>query len=75
MPGKLNQPDPCVPGPGQYEGQRSIGSDKKKFTFGPKTLYNDIEQIEKKKGVPGPGYYEDKLSIDSKGKYAVSTFL
>lgn len=61
MPGKLNQPDPIVPGPGQYDSQKPIGQEKKKFTFGPKTLYQDIVTMEKKKNVPGPGSYVDKL--------------
>ncbi|CDW72045.1 UNKNOWN [Stylonychia lemnae] len=75
MPAKLNQPDPIVPGPGQYDSLKSIGADKRKFSFGPKTLYGDVAAMERKKNVPGPGYYEDTLSIDSVGKYFVSTFL
>ena len=75
MPAKLNFPDPIVPGPGQYDSLKVIGHDKRKFSFGPKTLYNDIVSMERKKNVPGPGYYEDTLSIDSMGKYFVSTFL
>ena len=75
MPGKLNQPDPCVPGPGQYDFLKDIGADKRKPSMGPKYAFNDITVIQKKKNVPGPGYYEDKLSIDSQGKYIVSTYL
>lgn len=74
MPAKLNQPDPCVPGPGMYNSMKTIGEDKQKFTFGPRTAFNDVSVMEKKKGVPGPGYYPDKLSLDSMGKYFVSTY-
>jgi hypothetical protein len=51
---------------------KNIGNDRHKFTFGPRTLFNDPAHIEKKKGVPGPGHYQDKLSIDSLGKYIIS---
>lgn len=37
----MNLPDACVPGPGNYDNSIAIGSDKKKFTFGPRTLFND----------------------------------
>ena len=55
MPATKNMPDPCVPGPGTYESIRSSTSDKKKFTFGPRFLFNDITHNELKKGIPGPG--------------------
>jgi hypothetical protein len=55
MPAKMNIPDSCVPGPGSYNSLKTIGHDRKKFTFAPKTLFNDPVHIELKKGVPGPG--------------------
>ena len=75
MPGKLNIPDPCVPGPGSYTLDKDFGYDKRKFTFGPRTLFNDPEYIAKKNGIPGPGFYLDKLALDKVGKYAISTYL
>lgn len=74
MPAKLNIPDACVPGPGTYDFLKDIGHDRRKFTLGPRTMFNDPAHIEKKKGVPGPGFYEDKLQIDKYGKYMVSTY-
>ena len=35
---------------------------------------NDVQLIEKKKGVPGPGTYEEKLQIDKYGKYIISSY-
>ena len=75
MPAKMNIPDICVPGPGTYEVRKDAGQDKRKFSFGPRTLFNDPVHIELKKNVPGPGYYPDKLSIDREGKYIVSNYL
>ncbi len=75
LPAKLNIPDSCVPGPGTYDSTKAIGDGKKKFSFGPRTLFNDPAHIERKKGVPGPGQYEDKLSTHSIGKYILSTYL
>lgn len=75
MPSNRNIPDSCVPGPGTYDSIRPIGIDKQKFSFGPRTLFNDPAHIEKKKGVPGPGQYEDKLTTHRLGKYFVSTYL
>lgn len=63
-----------MPGPGNYNSLNLLGEDRKKFTFGPKTIFNDVSIMEMKKGVPGPGYYPDKLSLDSVGKYCVSTY-
>ena len=57
MPGKLNQPDPCVPGPGQYDYIKQIGHDRRKLSMGPKYNFNDITVMEMKKNVPGPGFY------------------
>jgi hypothetical protein len=58
MPAKLNIPDACVPGPGSYDVRKEFAiNDKNKFTFGPRTLFNDPAHIERKKGVPGPGFY------------------
>ena len=74
MPAKLNQPDPCVPGPGQYNSLKTIGEDRLKYSMGPRTLFNDVTTMETKKAVPGPGYYPETLSIDSHGKYFVSTY-
>jgi hypothetical protein len=50
-----------VPGPGSYSLNRTIGYNAKKFTFGPRTLFNDVEHLEKKKAVPGPGHYPNVL--------------
>jgi hypothetical protein len=74
MPGKLNQPDPCVPGPGNYDYIKEIGHDRRKPSMGPKYAFNDITVMELKKNVPGPGHYPDKLSFDKEGKYVVSQF-
>lgn len=74
MPAHKNMPDACVPGPGSYENLKVIAKDARKFTFGPRTLFNDPSHIEKKKGVPGPGYYPNILQIDKVGKYCLSTF-
>jgi hypothetical protein len=75
MPAKMNIPDACVPGPGNYEIQKEFAFDKRKFTFGPRTLFNDPAHIALKKGVPGPGFYPNKLAIDKYGKYIVSNYL
>lgn len=61
MPAKMNIPDICVPGPGTYSFTKAVGYDKKKFSFGPRILFNDPSHIERKKNVPGPGFYPDLL--------------
>jgi hypothetical protein len=74
MPAHKNQPDACVPGPGSYENIRVIARDAKKITFGPKSLFNDVTHMERKKNTPGPGSYPNILSFDKRGKYVISTF-
>lgn len=61
MPATKKIPDTCVPGPGSYENIKVIAKDAKKFSFGPRTIFNDISHMEKKKNVPGPGYYPNIL--------------
>ena len=61
MPAHKNQADACVPGPGTYDSLKALGATLKNFTIGPRTIFNDIEHIEKNKGIPGPGHYEDIL--------------
>ena len=63
-----------MPGPGTYENLKVICREARKFTFGPKTIFNDPSDIEKKKNVPGPGYYPNKLGFDKFGKYCISTY-
>lgn len=75
MPSNKNKPDSCVPGPGSYSLNRTIGTNARKFTIGPKILSNDPEHMEKKKNIPGPGYYKNILELDKTGKYAVSTYM
>ena len=74
LPGTINYPDPVVPGPGTYENPLVIGNHSKKFSMYEKLQNNDVQLIEKKKGVPGPGTYEEKLQIDKYGKYIISSY-
>ncbi len=74
MPGKANQPDAVVPGPGSYYFVKDIGHDRRKFSLKSRLKTGDPTELEKRKNVPGPGYYPDKLQIDKVGKYTVSTY-
>ena len=67
LPGTINYPDPVVPGPGTYNNFLTIGTDSKKFSFYERLYNNDVQSIERKKGVPGPGTYEEKLQLDKYG--------
>ena len=61
MPGKANQPDAVVPGPGSYYFVRDIGHDRRKFSLQSRLKTGDPTELEKRKAVPGPGYYPNKL--------------
>lgn len=74
MPGKANQPDPVVPGPGSYYFQKNIGHDRMKVSLKSRIKTGDPIEIEKRKNVPGPGNYQNTLQIDKLGRYAVSTY-
>jgi hypothetical protein len=55
MPGKANQPDAVVPGPGSYYFVRDIGHDRRKYSLSSRVKTGDPSEMEKRKGVPGPG--------------------